>query len=82
MNISDLPKLPCGKGCHSENMTLTSWTNFIQNLFDSVGVANITINENEPVMIFDTTYLRKLDQLLNSTPTRYRFVIILIVNLS
>ena len=76
MNISDLPKLPCGKGCHSENMTLASWTNFIQNLFDSVGVANVTIQDSEPIMIFDTTYLKKLDHLLNSTPTRYYFVII------
>ena len=82
MNISDLPELPCGKGCHSENMTLTSWMDFIQSLFDSVGIANITIQENEPIMIFDTTYLRKLDQLLNSTPTRYHFVINVLVNLS
>ena len=76
MNISGLPKLPCGKGCHSENMTLASWKNFIQNVFESVGVANITIQDSEPIMIFDTSYLKKLDHLLNSTPTRYYFLII------
>ena len=71
MNISSLPSFHCGKDCSlGVNDGPLSWRLFIQSLFNSVGVKNIIIQDDEQVMIFDSGYFENLGQLLNSTRTR------------
>ena len=71
MNISSLPSFHCGKDCSLDvNDGPLSWRLFIQNLFNSVGATNITVQDDEQVMIFDSGYFENLGQLLNSTRTR------------
>ena len=71
MNISSVPSFHCGKDCSLDvNDGPLSWKLFIQNLFNSVGVTNITVQDDEQVMIFDSGYFENLGQLLNSTPSR------------
>ena len=72
MNISSLPSIfHCGKDCSLDvNDGPLSWRLFIQSLFNSVGVTNITVQDDEQVMIFDSGYFENLGQLLNSTQSR------------
>ena len=77
-DISLLPPLPCGQGCDGDNTTVPSWQQFIQTIFDSVQIdvspstvdGTTTIEPNEPIMLFDASYIQNLGQLLNSTSPR------------
>ena len=72
--------MSCGQGCHAEGDAAPPlWKELIQNLFVTVGLTNVTIQDDEPIMIFDTNYFAKLEQVLNSTSTRYCFWIIFLI---
>ena len=68
-----MPRLPCGKGCHESNDNHAfSWHDFLELMFDALKMPNTTnnIDSDEPIMLFDSSYIENLEGVLNSTSPR------------
>ena len=72
-DVKSMPQLPCGKGCDESNGKSTfSWHDFLELMFDALKMPNTTnnIDSDEPIMLFDSSYIEKLEGVLNSTSPR------------
>ena len=68
-----MPRLPCGKGCDESNDYFAfSWHDFFELIFDALKMPNTTnnIDSDEPIMLFDSSYIENLEGVLNSTSPR------------
>ena len=72
-DVKSMPRLPCGKGCDESNdYSAFSWHDFLELIFDALKMPNTTnnIDSDEPIMLFDSSYIENLEGVLNSTSPR------------
>ena len=72
-DVKSMPRLPCGKGCDKSNdYSAFSWHDFLELIFDALKMPNTTnnIDSDEPIMLFDSSYIENLEGVLNSTSPR------------
>ena len=72
-DVKSMPRLPCGKGCDESNeYSAFSWHDFLELIFDALKMPNTTnnIDSDEPIMLFDSSYIENLESVLNSTSPR------------
>jgi len=72
-DVKSMPRLPCGKGCDESNDEYAfSWHDFLELIFDALKMPNTTnnIDSDEPIMLFDSSYIENLESVLNSTSPR------------